>query len=364
VEQLIVQLPTTPLQLPVTRGSFAIPYPANAGREEPQQELAVPADELNTLQVRVLEELTVFHHATADLLLRKLRLSPNSLRYLQKQIYAMRPAKPEDRYVEFLIPPKPRESRFGSAPYVITLGRRGYKYLRQQGFAIGRYRSSDAWVHKEIPMRHRLAVNEFLLKAQLLEDTQPNVHLFEYRHEKYWNANPLRVSVPGREKPVGLSPDLLVAFETHDPFDQYWFLPEINLTEMWRKDWEEKVRAYCYCLPAYEKRLGTKILTTIPVMVASSSAFPRQVYTKLALDEIKEQQLEARRREKRLQNLLHWTEHVLEELNLRHEADLFSFSAAPLTEISPTDLFYSPHWMIPFSDTPRSLLQTGKDGGY
>src|SRR3954451_15720602 len=69
-----------------------------------QEELAtVPSTHLNPRQIQILEELAVFQHATADLLLRKLRL--RSLRYLQKQIYALHAEKPEDRYVEFLYPP-------------------------------------------------------------------------------------------------------------------------------------------------------------------------------------------------------------------------------------------------------------------
>jgi hypothetical protein len=125
----------------------------------------LPRASLNTRQIQVLEELAVYQQATADILLRKLGLSPNSLRYLQKQIYAMYAEKPEDRYVEFLYPPKQRASRFGSAPYMVTLGRRGYKLLRQRGHNVGRYRDPTSFVHQETTLRHRLAVIEFLCKA-------------------------------------------------------------------------------------------------------------------------------------------------------------------------------------------------------
>jgi hypothetical protein len=368
-----VLFPTTQLAPSIMGGQiFAIHLPKPQRTREPLEELAtVPTTDLNPLQRQILTELFVFQHATADLLLRKLRLSPNSLRYLQKQIYALRAKNPEDRFVEFIYPPKQTASRFGgSSPYVLTLGRKGYAYLRQQGVDVGRYRASEAWVHKEFPLRHRLAVNEFLLKAQLLETEQApvvldtQITLIKSLHEKYWNANPLRVLTPDTDKPVGLSPDLLTAFATQNPRDQYWLLPEINLSEPWRKDWEAKVRLYRYCLPAYRERLGTTVLTTIPVMVASSSAFPRQVYSTLTETDRKEQQLEAVRREKRMFSLRKWTEVALERLNLRHEADLFSFSATPLTELTPTELFFGKHLIIPFSDTPRPLIQTGKDGGY
>jgi hypothetical protein len=275
----------------------------------------------------------------------------------------MHAQKPEDRFVEFLFPPKQRESRFGSAPYVVTLGRRGYSLLRERGVAVGRYRTSG-WVQKEIPLRHRLAVNEFSLKAMLLAEDHPDdIRLLKYRTEKYWLANPLKVAVPDMDKPVGLSADLLTAFETQNPYDQHWFLPEINLTEMWRKEWEKKVVAYRYCMPAYRARFGTTILTTIPVMVASSTSFPRQVYAKLTEKDKKERQVAAASREKRMQHLRQWTESTLERLNMRHEADLFSFSCAPLDELTPTELFFEPHWYIPFNDTPRPLMRSRKGVG-
>ena len=178
---------------------------------------------LNQLQEQALEALFLFKQATADLLLRYLRLSPNSLRHLQKQLYAMHPEQAEDRFVEFLYPPKPKASRYGSAPIVYTLARQGHKYLKQQGFPVGRYRAPGEGVQQEIPLRHRLAVNEFLLKALLLAEEHPeDVRVLKHLHEQYWNGNPLKVQLPQEEKPVGLSPDLLVVFETYNPLNQHW----------------------------------------------------------------------------------------------------------------------------------------------
>jgi hypothetical protein len=290
---------------------------------------------------------------------------PNSLRHLQKQLSALHPQQDKERYVEFIIPPKPQSSRFGSAPYIYTLGRRGHAYLKKQGFPVGRYRAVHEKMQEEIPLRHRLAVNEFLLKAlQLAEDQPVDVQLLQHLHEQYWNGNPLKVQIPQEEKPAGLSPDLLLAFETYNPLNQHWLPVEINLSREWEKDWERKVVTYRYCLPAYRQRLGTDILTTVPVMVVSPAAFPRTLFTKETPELLKERALEATRREKRMQTLLHWTEQILDKLNLRNEADLFSFSAAPLDELSPTELFFGKHWYIPFSDTPRPLILRRKGGGY
>jgi len=199
----------------------------------------VQDSDLTLRQKQALEALFIFKQATADLLLRYLRLSPNSLRHLQKQLSLLHPPEEKDRYVEFIIPPKPRESRFGSSPYVYTLGRRGHRYLKKQGFPVGRYRTDG--VQEEIPFRHRLAVNEFLLNALLLTEDHPqDIQLLTHLHEQYWNGNPLKVQLPEEEKPVGLSPDLLLAFETYSPLNQHWLPVEINLSREWEKDWEKK----------------------------------------------------------------------------------------------------------------------------
>jgi len=109
----------TLVRLPV-RGSEIFTTGNSLHRGKRHQRNTRPTIALTSLQQQALEGLAVFHHATADLLLRRLRLSPNSLRHLQKQLHVLHPKNEADRYIEFVIPPKPRESRFGSAPYVYT----------------------------------------------------------------------------------------------------------------------------------------------------------------------------------------------------------------------------------------------------
>lgn len=205
-----------------------------------------------------------------------------------------------------------------------------------------------------------MAVNEFLLKALLLVEEFPqDLQLLKHLHEQYWNGNPLKVQKPREEKPKGLSPDLLLAFRSYNPRNQYWFPVEINLSREWEKDWIAKVELYRYCIPAYKERLGTDILTTIPVVVASPAAFPRMLY---GTEPSEQHQREATERQRRMELLKTWTEETLERLRMRREADLFSFTCAPLDELSPTELFFGTHWYIPFSDAPRPLLKLRKAG--
>jgi deaminated glutathione amidase len=57
------------------------------------------------------------------------------LRHLQKQLTALHPANEKERYIEFIIPPKPQQSRFGSAPYVKAPDR---EYVESRIIASGR----------------------------------------------------------------------------------------------------------------------------------------------------------------------------------------------------------------------------------
>jgi hypothetical protein len=57
---------------------------------------------------------------------------------------------------------------------------------------VGRYRDQSAWVHKPFPLRHILAVNEFLLKVQLLETEQtPEVQGTILRYLVWYSAGTL-----------------------------------------------------------------------------------------------------------------------------------------------------------------------------
>lgn len=129
MEQVIVQLPLSGGQI------YTLPYPVLPAVEQPE-ESAVQDKNLNLRQQQALEALFIFKQATADLLLEYLRLSPNSLRHLQKLLYALHPEQKELRYVEFVTPPKPKDVRFGSSPTIYTLGRRGHAYLKNRAFRL------------------------------------------------------------------------------------------------------------------------------------------------------------------------------------------------------------------------------------
>jgi len=82
-----------------------VPVIQQVGEEPDGQEQDVQDWELNKVQLDSLKAMTVFHTPTADLLLRYLKLSPNSISYLQKHLNDLCPERQEDR---FGIDPAPR----------------------------------------------------------------------------------------------------------------------------------------------------------------------------------------------------------------------------------------------------------------
>jgi hypothetical protein len=313
---------------------------------------------INKPQHEVLEALAEFGELTAEQLLRKLQMKPGSKSYLFRQLRDLAAGDGGKSYVEVMT--APIHIPFGGAPYVYALGPLGRRYLKRMEYPIQRrYRAREERLHKRIPLEHRLVVNEFLLQAMLLERRNLGVFLSEYLHESYWSANPLKVQIytdTGETKTVSIAPDLLLDFQIKTPRNQYRFLPEITLSRVSQRRWRQKVRAYCYSLQAYIERFGTNLLTAIPVLVASPTSYLRKDLSRLKPHEQEARDQEAKRCQKLASDLLRWTEAELTKLNLQQEADLFCFSSAPLDEMTPEELFFSAHWVIPFDSTPRPLM--------
>src|SRR4051794_14401760 len=125
MEQTILQLPMQSPEPPALGHIIGVIYQQpqppllpviqQVGEEPDGQEQDVQDWELNKVQRDSLEALTIFHNATAELLLRYLKLSPNSIDYLQKHLKELCPkAEEEERFIEISAAPKQKESRFGS----------------------------------------------------------------------------------------------------------------------------------------------------------------------------------------------------------------------------------------------------------
>ena len=137
---------------------------------------------------------------------------------------------------------------------------------------------------------------------------------------------------------------------------EYRLCIEVNLTPVEQKRWRQKVRSYFYCLPAYKARFDTDAIV-VAVMVASPIDFPRRRTDSPATEEeVLEREREEKRREKRLEDMLHWTELELRELGALHEADLFCFGQITTDSLTPSTLFTDPRFFVPTQEAPDALI--------
>jgi hypothetical protein len=335
----------TIVKLPLSQGQSFVQLPK--GR---LWELKVAADiERSRTKQTILETVHMLGQATIEQIVR-LNWSAGYKRDIQRHASQM----VRDEILEVDIPPK--YTRFGSSPHVYLTGRNSGKYLKALGYEVKRYRGLR---EKRRADPHSLAVNDFLINTLLLEKQNTGVFVRTFETEEQVNANPLRVPVPktdGTWETKSLASDLFVVLETEYPARKHGLLPEIYTSKIDLKRWRDKVRAYLYCFEAYKARFGTEYLTAIPVLVATRQHFPRVQLSTLTEKERMDRQLEERRRQKRLLDMLRATELEIDQLGAHAEADLFLFSAAPLDELTPEEQHYSPLWYAPFQKHPEPLL--------
>jgi DNA-binding transcriptional ArsR family regulator len=327
-------------------------------QQDYQQKRNVPAViQIGKRRRQILEALVECQDLSIDQLQRILRLSPASIPYLREHLRALT----QGGYVEIGVPPK--QTFYGRAPNIYAYGPQALKHLRKNRYAVARrYRSLKERLHAEYPIRHTLGVNEVLIDAKNLKYEVPGVRLKDSVHETFLNAKPLRIQLPMREKPYGLSPDLWLYFSHR--FWDYFCCVELNLSKVDQDDWRERVRAYLYSLAAYRERFGTNALVIL-VIIQSKFDFPKTNTEVLTPEEVLELEEEWENRRLRLENFVSWTEAELRALNAQRHADMFWFTDIRLHDTTPKELFYGMHWRVPFRDTLCAPLPPGKgvDGG-
>jgi hypothetical protein len=178
------------------------------------------------------------------------------------------------------------------------------------------------------------------------------VTLSDYRDEPELKADPLLVQIPEEPKPTKLSPDLWLDFQAAK---RRCFCVEVNLSKVWQRDWRHTIKTYIHCLPVYRERFGTKNMT-IAVIIASDSDFPKKRLTEQERTRV-ERELTTR-----FANMMKWTEAELRTHQLEAEADAFIFTKAPLVEMTPQELYFGTHWVVPFATTPKALLRREAGG--
>jgi len=261
---------------------------------------------------RILVALLTYDVLSATQVCRLL-YSPASLSWVQARLKRLR----DLGYVEAIFLPRP--SRLGSAPLLYVLGSKALARLRSQGFDVPtRHRPSEQQ-RSYYFLRHAMAVNDVLISLEML-GRRTDVEICERRNERAMKRNPSYVAdSPNRR--VAVIPDAWVSLVLGGAYEMSVAFEVDRGTEE-QKKWRRKVRALvAWSKGPYQDTFGTPSLTIAVVATAG---------------------------ERRLRDLVRWTEVELTSLDQPQEADLFRFVSAAPDAMTPENLFLSPRWCRPF----------------
>jgi Replication-relaxation len=321
---------------------------AGKGVVRPKRERISYVDE------RILGALLELHYLTAEQLAR-LYYKATSLNYVREQLKRLYDTDYLDRIYG------PRAQAAGSVPWVYLLGRKGLRHFKDSGVDLDRrYRPSEERAHSDQFLFHTLAINDVLIAARLLAHQRADVELIAIRHDLDLKHTPVnvetaggqgrdrertpvvpdgwvdfRISMPGREKPVP-APLLL----------------EVDRNTKAVRAFKRKIRALIpYLTGPYEKMFGMKAVTVAFILDEAACGSARDA-------------------EKRLRDMVRWTEEELRDRNKQSWGRIFLFTTLPTDRsFDPPQFFIGARCVTPFSDLPISLLdlpateRTGQPSG-
>jgi len=223
----------------------------------------------------------------------------------------------------------PRASRAGSSPAMYTLATRGIRYLRSQNLDVpDRYRPSEEAQRSYLFMSHTRAINDVLISLELLCRQTPGLALRRLLHEHHLKRDPAYVQ-DGARRRIAVIPDAYTSLVLND-VEELNFSYELDRGTESARRWRTKVRhLVAWSQGPYIDKFQTTALT-IAVLATPG--------------------------EKRMRDLLQWTEAELEALGQTAEADLFRFAGGSPDAVSPKELFAEPCWLRPFDREPMPLL--------
>lgn len=315
-----------------------------------------PRSKLST--EKVMTGLNLLRCATAEMLIRLLSYSPNTLGDMQLLLKSLA----AEQLVEIDLPKK--QTAFGRAPYVYFIGPRGRRYLQSLGEAVSpRYRNRDNRLHEGEAINHSLAVADLLIQAQHLEWYIADIWLEEHLHEWDLNAKKFVVSVSEnkQQKQERFAADLLLRFAVVG--NQFVFpqllLPEIYTTRINERAWKRKVRAYAHAFSLFQEQYGVTDLL-IPVINARRTDFPKLVTEKI--DELQDLHM-SRQQHNRHKEMIRWTEEEMARMGYAEHADIFYFSTIRHNRVSFKEFWFSPHWSLPYRKSPVPLIRRREGSG-
>lgn len=223
----------------------------------------------------------------------------------------------------------PRPAQHGSAPSVYTLGRKGLNRLKSLGVDVNwRYRPSEQREHSYLFLAHTLAVNDVLIAAELLCREQPRFAFGGMRHERDLKRQPVYVECGGGRH-TAVVPDAWLDLRVDGSY-QVCLVLELDRGTEEQKAWRRKVQGIlAYANGPYQEFFETRSLT---VAVITTSG------------------------DKRLLDLIRWTEGEMAAMHEERQGDLFVFTSLRPESAEPAEVFLAPRWYQPFGKRPVALL--------
>jgi hypothetical protein len=270
---------------------------------------------------QLLEAVARFGYISAWQLTRLL-YSPASKTFVQQKLEGLY----HHAYVE-RIPVPPATARGGTSLPAYCLDRKGWDYLKGLGLVEGKHKSAEA-AKEPMFLRHTLSSHDLLILTHLLAKAHPPIELARFETEAELKAHPVLVTAQGEKTKV--MPDGWV--ELHiDGEDQVCLALELDRNTVKRGAFCKKVAALiAYSQGMYQKEFGTESLTIAWVAALGG--------------------------ERRLREMLAWTEATLSQIGASNKADMFRFAALDPAIAEPAILLSST-WQRPFGTQPLPLFE-------
>ncbi|MGD9685352.1 MAG: replication-relaxation family protein [Candidatus Obscuribacterales bacterium] len=283
-----------------------------------------PITALKPSDEQVLRSLHRFHYLSSRQLCR-LAYSRGSLTYAQSKLKKLTDAG----YCQRIWVPK--RAQYGSAPSVYALARRGINHLRAIGLDLnGRFHPSEKRSLSYLFLNHVLELNDVLISAELLSRAMPQYRLAALRHDQDLKRTPVAVRTKSGGK-AAVIPDAWLDLRIQERF-QVCLAVELDRGTEEQKRWRQKVaNLIAYAGGPYQEAFGTHSLTFAVITTAG---------------------------DKRLLDLLRWTEAELESMGETSQGDLFLFTSLSPAAAESIEIFLARCWLQPFSQEPVALLES------
>lgn len=271
---------------------------------------------------RLLRSLHRFHYLSSQQLCR-LTYSRGSLTYVQSKLLKL------TRYGFVQRTWLPRRINHGSSPAIYSLARKGMNHLKRLGVAPRqRIRPSEQSALSYLFLNHTLQLNDFLIGAEVFCRTSTNYQLHSFLHERELKRAPIDV-IRDDGKSAVVVPDAWMDIRMRDRL-QVCLVVELDCGTEEQKAWRRKVQnLLAFADGPYQDAFGTRSLTFVVVTTAG---------------------------DRRLLQLLRWTEAELAAAREVAQGDLFILTSWRPELLPAQELFRDRRWLQPFGGEAVSLL--------